>query len=107
MHTSDQSILSIVTFPHTPDSNVGLGITSDGTLYLATSDGIVLVNTSNQSYAGLLQFGAGPTGIAVAPDGATLYVTNSGAPNTSSQTPPSVSVIKGGPSHQNNRGNWE
>jgi sugar lactone lactonase YvrE len=96
VRTSDQSILSIVTFPHAPDSNVGLGITSDGTLYLATSDGIVQMNTSDQSHAGLLQFGTGPTGIAVAPDGATLYVTNSGALGTSSVTPPGISVIKGG-----------
>jgi DNA-binding beta-propeller fold protein YncE len=96
VRTGDQSILSILTFPHAPDSNVGLGITSDGTLYLATSDGIVLVNTTDQSYLELLPIGEGPTGIAVAPDGATLYVTNSGAPDTSNQTPPGISVIKGG-----------
>lgn len=98
--TSDQSLISIATFPNVPDSSIGLGITLDGTLYLATFDGIVLVNTSTQSYAGLLNYWSGPTDIAVAPDGATVYVTNSGDPDTPSQSVPTVSVIRGAFSSQ-------
>jgi YVTN family beta-propeller protein len=96
IRTSDFSVLSIATFPNVPDSNVGLDITLDGTLYLATFDGIVLVNTSTRSYAGLLNYWSGPTGIAVAPDGVTVYVTNAGDPDTPNQSVPTVSVIKGG-----------
>jgi YVTN family beta-propeller protein len=90
IHTSvDNSVLpNMATFSAIPDSNYGLGIALDGTLYLATNGGIVLVNTSSQTFAGILQFGNGPTGIAVAPDGVTVYVTNS-----SDKT---LSVIKGG-----------
>jgi YVTN family beta-propeller protein len=96
MRTSDQSVLPNATFSQSPASQYGLGITSDGTLYLATSEGIVLVNTSNQTYAGMLQFGTGPTGVAVGPDGVTVYVTNSGVASGAPSVPPTVSVIKGG-----------
>jgi YVTN family beta-propeller protein len=87
--TGDNSVLpKIATFSPIPDSNYGLGIALDGTLYLASNGGIVLVNTSSQTFTGTLQFGNGPTGIAIAPDGVTVYVTNS--------TDKTLSVIKGG-----------
>ena len=89
IRTSDNSVLpTIGTFSQVPDSNYGLGITLDGTLYVATNGGIVLVNTNTQTFTETLQFGNGPTGIAIAPDGVTVYVTNS-----SDKT---LSVIKGG-----------
>ncbi len=97
IRTSDQSVAPIVTFSQVPASSYGFGITRDGTLYVATDSGIVLVNTSNQTLSGLVQFGDNtPTGIAVGPDGATVYATNSGAPNDSPAVPPNVSVIRGG-----------
>ena len=94
MRTSDQSFLSTATFSQAPASQYGLGVTLDGTLYVATSQGVALVNTSNQTFIGVIQFGIGPTGIAVGPDGVTVYVTNAG--DGSSTGPPTVSVIKGG-----------
>jgi DNA-binding beta-propeller fold protein YncE len=102
IRTSDNSVLlkdnsdqpKMATFSPMPDSNYGLGITLDGTLYVATDGGIVLVNTGNQTYTETIQFGIGPTGIAVGPDGVTVYVTNAG--DGSSTAPPTVSVIKGG-----------
>ncbi len=101
LRTSDLAVISIATFSQFPDSIYGLGITQDGTLYAATSGGIVVVNTTlvnsaNPPSTGLLQFGTGPAGIAVATDGATIYVTNLGTPNSTPAVPPTVSVIKGG-----------
>ena len=87
VRTSDQSVLSSLTFSQAPDSNYGLAVALDKTLYIATNQGVVLVNTSNQTFGGILQLGPVPSGIAIAPDGATVYVTNSNG---------TVSILRGG-----------
>ena len=89
---SDQKLISGTTFSQIPTTNYGLGITSDGYVYVATTQGIVVVNSGNSALAGVLQSGMGSNGIAVAPDGNTVYATNF-ASNQAMQT---VSVFRGG-----------
>ncbi len=93
--TSDQKLLPTATFSQIPTTNYGLGITSDGNVYVATTQGIVVVNSGNGALAGVLQSGMGSLGIAIAPDGTTVYATNF-ASNTSNPNMQTVSVLRGG-----------
>jgi YVTN family beta-propeller protein len=92
IRASDQTLISGTTFSQIPTTNYGLGITSDGYVYVATTQGIVVVNSGNSSLSGVLQSGVGSNGIAVGPDGSTVYATNF-ASNQAMQT---VSVLRGG-----------
>ena len=73
-------------------SSYGFATTPSGSLYAAAfnPDGVYLINPASQKLVETIQAGAGPAGAALSPDGASVYVTDSGAVGAIGDT---VSVI--------------
>ena len=73
-------------------SSYGFATTPSGSLYAAgfNPDGVYLINPASQKLVETIQAGAGPAGAGLSPDGASVYVTDSGAAGAIGDT---VSVI--------------
>jgi len=61
-------------------SPYGFAMTPGGLLYAAGSqqDGVYLFNPATKAFVGTIPAGSGPNGAALAPDGASIYVTDAG-----------------------------
>lgn len=74
IRTADRARVGQVRIDHRPGGEIALS-PSGTRLYVATSAGITVINTFNQSIVTKVSFGGRPTGVAVTPDGSRVYVT--------------------------------